>query len=51
MARKNYTTEQITVKLRQAEVLCEPGKTILEAGRQTEIPEQTYCRWRKEYGY
>lgn len=50
MARKNYTTEQIIVKLRQVELLCGQGKTILEACRQTEIPEQTYYRWRKEYG-
>ncbi len=50
MARKQYTTEQIIIKLREIEVLCSQGKTIAEACRQSEIPEQTYYRWRKEYG-
>ena len=50
MARKKYTIEQIIVKLREVEVLCRQGKTIAEAVRQVEIPEQTYYRWRKEYG-
>jgi len=47
---KNYTTEQIIVKLREVELLCGQGKTIAEAVRQVEINEQTYYRWRKEYG-
>ena len=46
MARKKYTIEQIIVKLREVEVLCGQGKTIAEAARQVEIPEQTYYRWR-----
>lgn len=50
MARKNYTVEQIIVKLRKIEVLCGQGKTIAEAVRQEDIPEQTYYRWRKQYG-
>lgn len=50
MARKNYTTEQIIVKLREIELMCSQGKTIAEAARQSEITEQTYYRWRKEYG-
>ena len=50
MAKKNYTTEQIIIKLREVEVLCGQGKTIVEAVRQAEITEQTYYRWRKEYG-
>ena len=36
--------EQIIVKLREVEVLCGQGKTIAEAVRQVEIPEQTYYR-------
>ena len=44
MARKKYTVEQIIVKLREVEVLCGQGKTIAEAVRRVEIPEQTYCR-------
>ena len=47
---KNYTTEQIIVKLREVELFCGQGKTIAEAVRQAEINEQTYYRWRKEYG-
>jgi len=31
MAKKNYTTEQIIIKLREIEVLCGQGKTIAEA--------------------
>ncbi len=50
MGRKNFTTEQIIIKLREIEVLCGQGKTIAEAVRQTEISEQTYYRWRKSYG-
>jgi putative transposase len=50
MVKKNYTAEQIIVKLREIEVLCGQGKTIAEAVRQAEISEQTYYRWRKTYG-
>ena len=50
MARKNYTMEQIIIKLREIEVLSSQGKTIAEAARQAEITEQTYYRWRKQYG-
>ena len=50
MARKNYTVEQIIVKLREVELHCNQGKTIAEACRGLEITEQTYYRWRKQYG-
>ncbi len=50
MARKNYTVEQIIVKLREVELQCNQGKTITEACRGLGITEQTYYRWRKEYG-
>ena len=50
MAKKTHTVEQIIIKLREIEVLCGQGKTIGEAVRQAEITEQTYYRWRKEYG-
>ena len=50
MARKNYTVEQIIVKLREVELHCNQGETIAEACRGLEITEQTYYRWRKEYG-
>jgi transposase-like protein len=50
MARKNYTAEQIIVILRKVEVLCGQGKTVKEAVQQEGITENTYFRWRKEYG-
>lgn len=50
MGKKNFTIEQIIIKLREIEVLCGQGKTISEAVRQAEISEQTYYRWRKVYG-
>ena len=36
--------------LREVEVLCSQGKTIGEAARQIGVTEQTYYRWRKQYG-
>ena len=50
MARKRYTAEQIIGQLRQAEILISEGKTIIEAARHLGVSEQTYYRWRKEYG-
>ena len=50
MPRKIYTPEQIINSLREAEVLLSQGNTTAEAARQLGITEQTYYRWRKEYG-
>jgi len=50
MARKRYTAEQIIGHLRQAEIRISGGKTVLEAVRALGVSEQTYYRWRKEYG-
>jgi transposase-like protein len=50
MSKKNYPVEQIIVKLREIEILCGQGKSVSEAVRQAEISEQTYYRWRKQYG-
>ena len=50
MPRKNYTIEQIISKLREAEVLLAQGQTAREVCRSFNISEQTYYRWRKEYG-
>ena len=50
MAKQNYTTEQIIVKLREVEVLCSQDKTIGEAVRSIGVSEQTYYRWRNKYG-
>ncbi len=50
MVRKGYTPEQIIGKLREAEILLNQGATIGEASRKICVTEQTYYRWRKEYG-
>jgi transposase-like protein len=50
MPRKRYTPEEIIHKLREAEVLLSQAQTVQQAARQLGISEQTYYRWRKEYG-
>ncbi len=50
MGRKHYKAEQIIGMLREAEVLQSQGMTIGEISRKLSITEQTYYRWRKEYG-
>ncbi len=50
MSRKRHTAEQIISKLRQAEVLQSNGQSIVEICRQIGVKEQTYYKWRKEYG-
>src|SRR5512135_1447076 len=50
MPRKRFSPEQIISKLREAEVLLAQGKTTSEVCRAVGITEQTYYRWRKEYG-
>lgn len=50
MPRKRYTPEQIINSPREAEVLMSQGSTAAEAARHLGITEQTYYRWRKEYG-
>ncbi len=50
MARKRFTAEQIINHLREAEIFISQGKSIREVARQISISEQTYYRWRKEYG-
>jgi transposase-like protein len=50
MGRKRYIAEQIIGMLREAEVLQSQGMTIGEISRKLGITEQTYYRWRKEYG-
>jgi transposase-like protein len=50
MVRKTYTPEQIINKLREAEIHINQGISIAEASRKIGITEQTYYRWRKEYG-
>ncbi len=50
MVRKGYTPEQIINKLREAEIHINQGVSIAEASRKIGITQQTYYRWRKEYG-
>lgn len=50
MARKRYKPEEIIAKLREMEVLLAQGQTASLAVRGLGITEQTYYRWRKEYG-
>ncbi len=50
MSRKCYTSEQIIGMLRETEVLQSQGMTIGEVSRKLGISEQTYYRWRKDYG-
>ena len=50
MVKKRYTPELIINKLREAEILLSQGKSIGEASRKIGVTEQTYYRWRKEYG-
>jgi transposase-like protein len=50
MARKVFKPEQIINKLREAEVLLSKGLTVGEVARKLNVTEQTYYRWRKEYG-
>jgi len=50
MARQKHTVEQIISMLRQAEVELSQGRTMGEVCRSLGVTEQTYYRWRKEYG-
>lgn len=50
MVRKGFTPEQIINKLREAEIHINQGISIAEASRKIGVTQQTYYRWRKEYG-
>ena len=47
---KKHTAEQIVNLLRQVEVGVANGKTLPQACKEAEIVEQTYYRWRREFG-
>lgn len=47
---KRYSAEQIVSKLREAEVELAKGGTIAAVARKLGITDQTYYRWRREYG-
>ena len=50
MAKRKHTPEQIISKLREAEVEQAKGQPIQAVCKKLQITEQTYYRWRKEYG-
>ena len=50
MGRKRHTPEQIITALREAEVGLARGKSVKLMSRELGITEQTYYRWRREYG-
>ena len=50
MSRKRYTIEAIVRMLRASEVELASGSTVKQVSKKLGINEQTYYRWRKEYG-
>jgi len=50
MGIKRHKPEEIVTKLRQVEILAGQGMARVDAIRQISITEQTYYRWRKQYG-
>ena len=50
MGQKHHKPEEIVAKLRQVEVLTGQGRSVSEAVRVIAVSEQTYFRWRAEYG-
>lgn len=50
MKKKGFTPEQVITMLREAEVLLSQGSTVAEVARKLGVTEQTYYRWRREYG-
>ncbi len=50
MVKKSHSPELIINKLREAEILLNQGANVSEASRKIGVTEQTYYRWRKEYG-
>ena len=50
MARKRLSVEQVIQKLREAELDLARGQTVPQVVKKLGVTEQTYYRWRKEYG-
>ena len=50
MPSKRFTAEQIISKLREAEVELARGSTVLQVCKKLEVTDQTYYRWRMQYG-
>jgi transposase-like protein len=50
MKKTKHTPDQIVFKLRKVEALTGGGSTVAEAVKQIGVSEQTYYRWKKQYG-
>lgn len=50
MSRKRFKPEEIVNKLREVDVLLSQGRSISQACKQIQVTDQTYYRWRREYG-
>ncbi len=50
MNRKRFKAEEIVNKLREADVLLSKGQSVARACKQIGVTDQTYYRWRREYG-
>jgi len=50
MGIRRHKPEEIVTKLRQVEVLVGQGRSRIDAIREVQITEQTFYRWRKQYG-
>ena len=50
MARRRHSPDQILKKLRDADVLLSQGLPLAEIAKRLEVSEQTYHRWRNQYG-
>ncbi|MBR0683852.1 transposase [Roseomonas eburnea] len=50
MARKRHSAEEIIGKLREVEVLLAKGRSVADAAKAIGVTEQSYYRWRREYG-
>ena len=50
MKRRHHTPEQIVRKLREADRMLGEGMALVEVCKQLEVTEQTYYRWRNQYG-
>lgn len=50
MARRRYSAEEIVNKLRESEVLIARGSMVAQACKHIGVSDQTYYKWRREYG-
>jgi transposase-like protein len=50
MKRTRHTAEQVVAKLREADAMLAAGRTVAQIVQQLGVSEQTYNRWRSQYG-